>query len=153
MRVKDPAAGPRLPATNPPEGTATTRTEATKAGPVPAAELPDVPSEVREWFKTKGKDTDTLQRQIRTGLEGLVKKFYPTPGNKSAVLLQAQELLIRSGQLQGSYEKKKIRLSNRLRKKAKKIATLFELPDEDASEFVAMMAVSFGMREDVVYGE
>jgi hypothetical protein len=109
---------------------------------------------VQKWFLQKGRNTASIQGQIRKGLENLLNTYYSVKGT-GAMALQTQEMLARSGQIAGVGvdATRKKRLARWLKKKAKLISAEFGLSEDDAEEFVAMLAVSLGAPADIVYGE
>jgi hypothetical protein len=118
-----------------------------------SALIPD--ENVQKWFLSKGQNTATIQGQIRKGLENLLQSYYSVK-QQGALSLQAQEMMARSGQIQGSFLDqlgKKKKLAPFLRKKAKAIAAAFGITEEEAAEFVALLAVSFGMKSSVLFSE
>jgi hypothetical protein len=118
-----------------------------------AALVPD--ENVQKWFLAKGQNTASIQGQIRKGLESLLQSYYSTK-QQGALSLQAQEMMARSGAVQGmalDQLARKKRLARWLQKKSKMIAKEFGMSEEDASEFVALLAISFGVKSSVVFGE
>jgi hypothetical protein len=118
-----------------------------------AALIPD--EKVQKWFLSKGQNRATIEGQIRKGLENLLQSYYSVK-QQGALSLQAQEMMARSGAVQSlALEQlaKKKKLAPFLRKKAKLIAAAFGMTEEEASEFVALLAISFGMKSSVLFSE
>jgi hypothetical protein len=107
---------------------------------------------VQKWFFAKGQNTATINGEIRKGLDNLLQTYFSTKGT-GALDLQAQEMIVRSGALAKLDPSRKKKLSHWLRKKAAMIAKEFGIPEEEASEFVEMLALSFGADKTLLYSE
>jgi hypothetical protein len=106
---------------------------------------------VQKWFFAKGQNTATINGEIRKGLDNLLQTYFSSKGT-GALDLQAQQM-IRSGALAGLDPMRKKRLARWLKKKAALISGEFGISEEEASEFVAMLALSFGADESLLYNE
>jgi hypothetical protein len=152
--IKKPGMGSQIPSPPTPAATEQQTAQTGQVRTPPKLSGPPTPADekIQKWFFAKGQNTATINGEIRKGLDNLLQTYFSTKGT-GAMDLQAHEMMVRSGALAGLDPTRKKRLSRWLQKKAAMIAKEFGIPEEEASEFVAMLALSFGADKTLLYSE